>query len=114
MKIKVSITKKQLTHSFTRTKLKEYNEQIELFHLIKTGDSRVDISKIYTDTASMFESSPLFGTGNPDGNPYFYINYTMIPLLDVVNALYNGIISEFELTDGVDIRAYLELFGEEK
>ena len=110
--MKIKLTKEQFTRSPVHGRLLKYNEQVRHFNLVKTGDSRVYLSKVSAQTASIFESSPLFHTSNPDGRPYFYRIHSMINLMNVVNALYIGIISEFELTDGIDIRAYLKIFGE--
>lgn len=112
--MKIKLTKEQFTHSFVHDKMREYNDQIKTFNQVKTGESRAYLSEIYAETARMFESSPLFHISNPDGKLYFYRRDTMRSLMDVVNALHNGIISEFELSDGADIRAYLELFGEKE
>lgn len=112
--MKIKLTKEQFTHSLVHEKLREYNEQIKTFNQLKTCESRLYLSKIYAETARMFGSSPLFCNSPTDGNPYFYRMDTMRNVMDVVNALHNGIISEFELTAGADIRAYLELFGEKE
>ena len=111
--MKIKLTKEQFTHSLVHDKIRLYNEQIEKFNQVRRSESRAYLSEIRAGTARMFESSPLFHISNPDGKLYFYRRDTMRSLVDVVNALYNGIISEFELTDGADIRAYLELFGED-
>lgn len=111
--MKIKLTKEQFTHSLVHAKTVEYNKQIKKF--IKSDDNlnRVFLTEIDSETVSIFKSSPLFHTSTAHGKQYYYRTHKMIPLLDVVNALYNGIISEFELTDGADIRAYLELFGED-
>lgn len=112
--MKIKLTKEQFTHSIVHARIIKYNEQIKKF--IKSDDNlnRVFLAEIDSETVSIFKSSPLFHTSTAHGKRYYYRIERIMPLLDVANALYNGIISEFELSDGADIRAYLELFGEEK
>ena len=110
--MKIKLTKEQFTHSIVHARIIKYNEQIKKF--IKSDDNlnRVFLAEIDSETVSIFKSSPLFHTSTAHGKRYYYRIERIMPLLDVANALYNGIISEFELSDGADIRAYLELFGE--
>lgn len=110
----IKLTKERFTHSIVQARIIKYNEQIKKF--IKSDDNlnRVFLTEIDSETVSIFKSSPLFHTSTAHGKRYYYRIQRMIPLLDVVSALYNGSISEFELTDGTDIRTYLELFGEKE
>ena len=117
--MKIKLTKEQFTHSIVNARIIKYNEQIKKF--IKSSDNlnRAFLTEIDSQTVSIFKSSPLFHTSTAHCKRYHYKRYyyrieRMMPLLDVANALYNGIISEFELSDGADIRAYLELFGEKE
>ena len=111
--MKIKLKKEQFTLHLS-WKIREYKDQIKKFTRADDNLNRVFLTEIDSETASVFKASPLFHTSTAHGKQYFFRTQKMIPVVDAVNALYTGIISEFELTDGEQIRVYLELFGEEK
>ena len=109
MKIKVTNEAKETS---INAKLWEYNFQRNAFNELKDDYNRVYRYELNEEQSEMFNKSPLFVRTAHHGKEYYYACHNHTEIVDLVNHLKDGTITEFELSDGAQIRAYFELFGE--